>query len=206
MCNEYARRRSLEGITEEFGQVKLPPFSWRSGLMPNDLDGKASVRIGDSAPIVRLEAGGLVGEMTTWAWKGAHGKPVFNFVSEGRDFSRSDRVLVFADGFYEFTAPAAPKVKLKDKHLFELAGAPWFWIAGVVKEGAFSLLTTAPGPDLAPYHDRQIVILPPAEGVGWLDLSRAQGDMLKAPPAGALKVTTIRKDGVDVDTEPTLFG
>ena len=126
MCNEYARRRTLENIANEFSEHRLPVFSWRDGLTPNDLDGKASVRIGDTAPIMRLGADGLVGEMATWAWKGAHGKPVFNFVSEGRDFSRSDRVLVLADGFYEFTAPAAPKVKLKDKHLFELAGAPWF--------------------------------------------------------------------------------
>ena len=205
ICNEYARRRSLDHIAEAFSATKLPPFSWRDGLTPNDLDGKPSVRIGDSAPIVRLGEGGLLGEMLTWAWKGAHGKPVFNFVSEGRDFSRSDRVLVFADGFYEFTAPAAPKVKLKDKHLFELVGAPWFWIAGVVKENAFSLLTTSPGPDLAPYHDHQIVLLPPAEGLAWLTLARPQADLLKAPPAGGLKVTTIRKDGAEVvATEPLL--
>ena len=163
------------------------------------------MRIGDTAPIVRLGAGGLVGAMETWAWKGTHGKPVFNFVSEGRDFSRSDGGLVFADGFYEFTAPAAPKVKLKDKHLFKLAGAPWFWIAGVVKEGAFSLLTTAPGPDLAPYHDRQIILLPPERGLEWLELSRPAGDLLRAPPAGALRVTTLRRDGVEAGTEPSLF-
>ena len=203
MCNEYARRRTLETIAEEFSALKLPAFSWRGGLTPNDLDGKTSVRIGDTAPVVRLQPGGLVGEMMTWAWKGSHGKPVFNFVSEGRDFSRSERVLVLADGFYEFTAPAAPKVKLKDKHLFELNGAPWFWIAGVVKEEAFSLLTTAPGPDLAPYHDRQIVLLPLAEGLDWLTLSRPQGELLKAPPAGSLGVTTIRKDGVDTCREAT---
>ena len=203
MCNDYARRRSLERIAQEFSQLKLPPFSWRDGLMPNDLDGKTSVRIGDTAPIVRLEEGGLVGEMTTWAWKGGHGKPVFNFVSEGRDFSRSDRVLVFADGFYEFTPPAAPKVKLKDKHLFELAGAPWFWIAGVVKEGAFSLLTTSPGPDLAPYHDRQIVILPPTTGMDWLTLSVPQAELLQAPLAGGLRVTTIRKDGAELAADAT---
>ncbi len=140
--------------------------------------------------------------MATWAWKGPHGKPVFNFVSEGRDFSRSDRVLVLADGFYEFTAPQtppqAPKVKLKDKHLFELEGQPWFWIAGVVRDGCFSLLTTAPGPDLLPYHDRQIVILPPTEGLDWLTLSRLQAELFRPPPAGGLKITTVRKDGVAI--------
>ena len=75
----------------------------------------------------------------------------------------------------------------------------------MVKEGAFSLLTTAPGPDLAPYHDRQIVLLPPERGVDWLELSRPADELLTAPPAGALKVTTLRRNGVEAETEPTLF-
>ena len=196
MCNEYARRKSLEKLREESSQLRLPTFEWLENLIPNDLDGKESVKISDSAPIVRLQHDKLIGSMTTWAWKGPHGKPVFNFVSEGRDFSKNDRVLVFADGFYEFTAPQAPKVKLKDKHLFELLGEDWFWIAAIVKEGCFSLLTTAPGPDLQPYHDRQIVILRPKEGLDWLTLARPEHGLLVAPPAGSLKVTTVRKDGV----------
>lgn len=195
MCNEYARRRSLEALDEEFSQVRLPPLRWAGGRIPNDLDGKASVRIGDAAPVFRHEDGALTGAMAPWAWKSPAGKPVFNFVSEGRDFSRSDRVLVFADGFYEFTAPAAPGVKLKDKHLFTLAGEPWFWIAGVVRDGAFSLLTVAPGPDLAPYHDRQVVVLAPREGLDWLMLDRPAREILRAPPAGALSVVTVRRDG-----------
>lgn len=200
MCNEYARTKSIDALLEEFSRTaETPAFNWEGGRIPNDLEGKASVRIGDVAPIARLREGRLVGSMTPWAWKGSHGKPVFNFVSEGRDFLKSDRVLVFADGFYEFTAPQTPRVKLKDKHLFTLADEPWFWIAGVVKEGAFTLLTTAPGPDVAPYHDRQIVVLTPGSGLDWLTLSRPAPDILRAPPPNALMVTTVRKDGVDAN-------
>lgn len=206
MCNEYARRKNLQTLAGAFGQGGTAPFAWRDGLVPNDLDGKASVRIRDTAPIVRLEEDAPRGEMATWAWKGPGGKPVFNFVSEGRDFSRSARVLVFADGFYEHTAPAAPKVKLKDRHLFELVGAPWFWIAGVMREGAFSLLTIAPGPDVAPFHDRQIVVLPPDLGLSWLTLDRPQGELLRTLPGGALQVTTLRRDGVDLPTTAKLDG
>jgi putative SOS response-associated peptidase YedK len=195
MCNEYARRRSLETLGEAFSQVRLPPLRWAGQQIPNDLEGKASVRIGDVAPVFRLEDGALTGAMTPWAWKSPAGKPVFNFVSERRDFSRSERVLVFADGFYEFTAPAQPGVKLKDKHLFTLAGEDWFWIAGVVRDGAFTLLTVEPGPDLAPYHDRQIVVLAPRAGPDWLALSHPPAEILRAPPAGTLAVTTVRKDG-----------
>ena len=31
MCNEYARRRTLERIGEEFSDLRLPAFSWRDG-------------------------------------------------------------------------------------------------------------------------------------------------------------------------------
>lgn len=196
MCNEYARRKNLQTLRETFSWTRPPPFEWADNLIPNDLEGRASVKISETAPIMRLRGDRLVGSMTPWAWKGPHGKPVFNFVSEGRDFSGSDRVLVFADGFYEFTTAPQPGVKLKDKHLFELAGETWFWIAGIVKQGCFSLLTTAPGPDLAPYHDRQVVILRPDEGLDWLTLAAPASDLLRAPPAGSLKVTTVRSNGV----------
>jgi putative SOS response-associated peptidase YedK len=32
---------------------------------------------------------------------------------------------------------------------------------------AFTMLTMEPGPDIAPYHDRQIVILTAPIGAGW---------------------------------------
>ena len=199
MCNEYAREKSLEELAREFGRFEdLPLFEWEGDRTPNDLAAKSSVRISDSAPIVRLTDGKLVGSMTPWAWRGPTGKPVFNFQSEGRDFSRNDRVLIFATGFYEYTTPAAPKVKLKDQHLFTRRGQDWFWIAGIARDGAFTMLTTAPGPDIAPFHDRQIVTLAPVAGLDWLTLSRAPAEILKAGPAGSLDVRTLRRDGAPV--------
>lgn len=99
-------------------------------------------------------------------------------MSEGRDFSKSDRVLIPATGFYEYTAPANKKVKLKDQHFFTLRGREWFWIAGIVKENCFAMLTTEPGPDIKPYHDRQICLLAPEAGMDWLRLSRPEKDLL----------------------------
>jgi putative SOS response-associated peptidase YedK len=160
------------------------------------LDAQPAIRIRDSAFVVRGDREGLEGTMMTWAWPGPRGAPVFNFRSEGRDFSRSDRVLVLADGFIEHTSPAAG-VKLKDRHLFTMAAEPWFWIAGIVRDGCFSLLTTAPGPDVAPYHDRQIVTLAPSEGMAWLNLSQPEQAILRPSPAGSLQVRTLRKDGVE---------
>src|SRR6201994_260532 len=132
MCNEYARLIALEKLAEEFTHLRLPAFEWLENQIPNDREGKASIRIRDTAMVVRLRDEKLQGTMMTWAWPGPHKKPVFNYVSEGRDFDNSDRVLVPATGFYEYTTPAAPKVKLKDKHLFTMNDSEWFWIAGIV--------------------------------------------------------------------------
>lgn len=199
MCNEYARKQSLDELAKLFGTLEdAPPFEWEDGRLPNDLDGKDSVRISDVAPIVRLKGDRLVGSMSPWSWKAPNGRPVFNFVSEGRDLSKVDRVLIPATGFYEYTTPEAPKVKLKDRHLFTMAGEPWFWIAGLARDGAFSMLTTQPGPDVAPYHDRGIIPLRPGAGLDWLTLSWPQGDILRPPSQGVLNVTTLRRDGVDL--------
>jgi len=199
MCNEYAREKSLEEIAAAFSQVEvLPLFAWEDDRTPNDLGPKTSIRISDPGLVVRLKDGRLVGSMTPWAWRGPAGKPVFNFKSEGRDFSHNDRVLILATGFYEYTAPAAPKVKLKDQHLFTMPGQDWFWIAGIVREGAFSMLTTEPGADVAPFHDRQIVTLAPQAGLNWLTLSEPSGNILKAGPAGSLQARTLRRDGVSL--------
>lgn len=92
----------------------------------------------------------------------------------------------------------APKVKLKDRHLFSRPDDPWFWIAGIVKDDCFSMLTAAPGPDVAPFHDRQIVTLPPDAGLDWLTLSRPQAELLSTQPAGTFEVKTLRRNGLDL--------
>ena len=86
---------------------------------------------------------------------------MFNFRSEGRDFP-SGRCLIVADGFYEYTARAqegGKKAARKDRWLFTKRGEEWFGIAGLWRAAAdvgeaCTMLTTAPGEDVAPYHDR----------------------------------------------------
>ena len=60
--------------------------------------------------------------------------------------------------------PHDKKKKRNDKWLFTKTGDPWFCIAGIWRadkdvDEAFTMLTIPPGPDIAPFHDRQIVIL-----------------------------------------------
>jgi putative SOS response-associated peptidase YedK len=184
MCNKYPNRKAPDAMFEPFSQTKIP-FRWAGGAIPNDAR-KDEVSIRDSAPIVRRVGAGVEASMLPWAWPGPTGKPVFNFRSEGRSFKNSDRCLIPCDGFFEFTDRTDGKKTPKHKHLFTMAGHDWFWIVGLVKEGAFAMLTTDPGPDVAPYHGRQVVVLPPTSAMEWLDLTKPETDICKPLPAGVL--------------------
>ena len=194
MCNLYTQSKSVDEVAQLFRDLDLP-LSFPDGipnLQPKD------ICITDPAPIVRRNASDekrheLI--VRRWSWPGNNGKPVYNFRSEGRDFN-SQRCLIVADGFYEFTTPADPKQKRKDRWLFTSASEPMLGIAGLMRDApgageAFTMLTTEPGPDVAPYHGRQVVVLPMAEWRGWLDYSAAAKDVLKPLPAGSLKVRQV---------------
>ena len=193
MCNLYRLERAPDAITQlihAMGQAVGFPEAVPN-FQPRD------VRISERAPILRAAgAGGEGVELVErrWSWPGPSGKPVFNFRGEGRRFAPQERCVVPADGFYEFTAPADPKAKRKDRWLFEWPGHDWFGIAGIVREDptvgeAFTMLTCPPGPDIAPYHDRQVVLLSPQDCLAWLDPARAASDFVGPLPAGSLSVS-----------------
>ncbi len=110
------------------------------------------------------------------------------------------------------------KTKKKDKWLFTLspdAGAAWnpggaarglFAVAGLWRAGvdigaaaggsaagrmtgeAFTMLTCAPGPDVAPYHQRQIVLMPRDRWADWLGGTVPAADLIAPTPGGTLVV------------------
>ena len=51
----------------------------------------------------------------------------------------------------------------------------------------FSMLTTEPGPDVAPYHPRQVVVLGPDAWSAWLNGPEPEA-LLVPSPAGVLDV------------------
>lgn len=194
MCNDYRLRRlTLDWIRKDFRDIRIE-IRFPEGI-PN-LEPREDVRITDLAPIVRAgdEPGAADLVQRRWSWPGPGGKPVYNFRSDGREFT-SGRCLIVTDGFYEFTKPADPKKKRKDKWLFTRADEPWFCIAGIVRQGdvgeAFTMLTTEPGPDIAPYHNRQVVVLDRADWARWLDPAISAKDILKPLPAGSLAVEQV---------------
>ena len=130
-----------------------------------------------------------------WSWPGPGGKPVYNFRSDGRDLPRG-RCIILADGFYEFTKHSDPKSKRKHKWLFTLKDHDWFGIAGLWRSDAavgeaFTMLTCPPHEDVAPYHDRGIVILGRDDMARWLDPSVPSRELLRPLPAGSLEVSQI---------------
>jgi putative SOS response-associated peptidase YedK len=192
MCNDYRSRVELGTIGQEFNALRIP-LLFPEGL-PN-LEPRDDIRITDRAPIVRRREGVAELVQRRWSWPGPGGKPVYNFRSEGRAFG-PNRCLIVADGFYEFTTPAEPRPdKRKDKWLFTLADHPWFCIAGLWRDTpvgeAFTMLTTAPGPDVAPYHNRQIAVLGPDRWAAWLDPDVPAGEVIGTCPEGTLRVEKV---------------
>jgi len=220
MCNEYARRTTLDQLRAGWGATEAK-LLFPEGL--SNMPALDSIRITDMSVILRAAAGEAgAAELVTrrWSWPGAHGKPVYNFRSDGREFGNkatSGRCLIPADAFYEYTdAPAAPagnadaadlfgtsmaakstKKPAKAKWEFSVGGLDWFCIAGLwrtdpVVGEAWTMLTTEPGPDIAPYHDRQIVLLTPPDYAGWLSGAVPAPQLCRPLPCGTLEVRRVR--------------
>jgi putative SOS response-associated peptidase YedK len=194
MCNDYREKRALDALEKLIVRARLQA-SYPEGR-PN-IEPRDDIRITDRAPILRAgrEPGVVEVVQRRWSWPGPGGKPVYNFRSDNRDFERG-RCLIPADGFYEFTTHSDPKSKRKHKWLFTLKDEPGFCIAGLWRSDptvgeAFTMLTAEPGPDIAPYHNRQIVVLRPDDWSRWFDPAVPAREVLKPLPAGSLEVEQV---------------
>lgn len=194
MCNDYRLMVDVASIVEDFAHLKI---KIRFGEGAPNLAAREDIKITDMGPIVRaINSGREEAELVQrrWSWP-QNKRPVYNFRSDGRGFN-SNRCLIIADGFYEFTDPTDSKKKRKDKWLFTKRDEPIFCIAGIWRETpdvgeAFTMLTMEPGPDIAPYHDRQIVILARDNWADWLDPSVSAKSLIRPLPAGTLNVEQV---------------
>jgi putative SOS response-associated peptidase YedK len=179
----------VDAVAAVFRRLQMPLIfpDGIPNLQPRD------IAITDPGPIIRIERNGDF-EMVIrhWSWPGTGGKRVYNYRADGREFG-SGRCLIVADGFYEFTKAADPKQKRKDRWLFTSANEDMIGIAGLIRSSpgvgeAFTMLTTDPGPDVAPYHSRQVAVLPSSEWRAWLAYSAPARDLLGPLAAGTLTV------------------
>ncbi|EKS32956.1 SOS response-associated peptidase [Bradyrhizobium sp. INPA01-394B] len=195
MCNDYRLMVDVASIVEDFADLKIKiRFSEGS---PN-IEAREDIKITDMGPIIRpVEGASDEADLVQrrWSWPGQNKRPVYNFRSDGREFT-SNRCLIVADGFYEFTDPAEKGKKKKDKWLFTKRDEAIFCIAGIWRDTkdvgeAYTMLTMEPGPDIKPYHDRQIVILERSAWADWLNPAISAKSLIKPLPAGTLSVAQV---------------
>ena len=142
-CNDYERYIAWDEYCKA-----MQALEW--GIPANqseaDLPQAADVRVRDIAPVIRAAGNSVELAPMRWSFPPPRpkGKPVFNFRSEGLRFSDSNRCLIPASAFFEFTGDKSPQTK----HRFSLVGHPFMCISGIWREGgegeppAFTMLTT----------------------------------------------------------------
>jgi putative SOS response-associated peptidase YedK len=193
MCNDYEQQVRWGEYCKIMQAVELRVVGHQGEA---DLPQADDIRINDIGPVMRASGDEveLVPMSFSFAPQRSGGAPVFNFRSEGRHFANSSRCIIPASAFFEFTGKKYPKAK----HRFALKDSPVTGIAAISRPGqgnqpaTFAMLTTAPSPDVAPYHNRQVVVLRPKDWGAWLDLSKSEEELLRPLPAGSLEVTTVR--------------
>ena len=192
MCNDFGNNVPYSAYLEAFSPLRAPIVFPTAA--PN-LEPRDDIWPTEAAPVIRRRGEGVELARLRWGFQPGRPKapPVINFRSEGRRFPNG-RCLVPASHFFEFTGSKSPKSKWK----FTRTGEEWFCFAGLSRampEGAgeaFTLLTVDPGPDVAPIHNRQMVVLDRSDWVAWLDLTRPEAELLRALPAGSLNVVQVR--------------
>jgi putative SOS response-associated peptidase YedK len=192
MCNDYGNDIPYSAYLEAFSETHIPVRF--PAAVPN-LEPRADIWPTDTAPVIRQVEDGLEFAQLRWGFPPARPKaaPVINFRSEDRRFPKG-RCLVPASHFFEFTGSKSPKSKWK----FTKPGEDWFCFAGLWRPtpggagDAFTLLTTEPGPDVAPIHNRQVVVLERTAWRAWLCLEQPEAELLCPLPVGSLAVEQVR--------------
>ena len=191
MCASYQAKFNISQLVELFARANAPLDL--TGGLPN-LEPVDEVRPTDPAPVLRSGDQGKA-RLTTMRFgfppPRPKAGPIINFRAEDRTFlnrERTGRCLVPVSGFYEFTGTTYPKTRwiFCDAHEPFLALAA-VWRAGEARD-TFSLLTTEPGPDVAPYHTRSVIPVPVGRWQDWLFAGDFPADVVRPPEAGRLTV------------------
>jgi putative SOS response-associated peptidase YedK len=116
----------------------------------------------------------------SWGFPSRRG-PVINVRDDNRPYPVAQRGLTPMTSFYESTDPADRKQKRKDWWEFTPTLAVPLMFAVAVTGEHYSLITTEPGPDIAPIKHRQPVVLIPDQWAPWL---AGEGGLLTPSPEG----------------------
>jgi putative SOS response-associated peptidase YedK len=210
MCNRFGYLAPISRLIDEFSQTRLP-LIFPDGAVPN-LEPCEHIRPTDPAAIIRPRdpaaptAGVELASLRWWLVPYFHRKTLREWkpmttnaraetlatTAAFREPLARRRCLVPASHFFEWTGEKGARIMWR----FTKTGAEIFCFAGLwdrarTADGtieSFTIVTCAPGPDCAPYHDRQPVILEREGWQTWLDLTADPTPLLQAGPAGTLAV------------------
>jgi hypothetical protein len=122
MCNDYEQHVRWAEYCAMMEALELGIPTQQTEL---DLPQADDIKINDMGPVMRAAGNGieLVSMNFSFLPSGPRGGPVFNFRSDGRRFDKSNRCLIPASAFFEFTGKKYPKAKhrfaLKDSAITE---------------------------------------------------------------------------------------
>jgi putative SOS response-associated peptidase YedK len=152
MCNNYEQHIAWRAYCE---MTRALEWGIPARQSEADLPQADDIRITDLAPVMRAAGEEIELAPMTFGFPPAtpRGGPIFNSRSERRSFAKSTRCLIPAS---EFAGTKSPKTKQR----FALNDAPFMAI--------FAMLTMAPGPDVAPIHNRQVAVLRPHDWKAWI--------------------------------------
>lgn len=182
MCNLYEQEQAWQAYCE-----LMQRESWGDPGAAPDLAG-GQQRPNDPAGIITVSGGAPRLEVMPWTWPGFNGRPVLNVTSERWKGGVAARGIAPIDAFYEYRGTKAPKEQWR----FTPTSNEPQGFAVAIKDGRYVLISTAPGPDVAPIHDRQPAILGLGSWREWLTASEWPGELLKPSPAGALAALQTR--------------
>jgi putative SOS response-associated peptidase YedK len=210
MCNRYGYLAPVSRLVDAFSQIRIP-LVFKDGAIPN-IEPREHIRPTETAPIVRPidrdrpGAGVELVDARWWLIPFFHRKAVKDWtpmcinaraetLSTAATFKEAfkrRRCLVPATHFFEWTGPKGAKQMWRfTKANAEIFCFPGLWDVAQTTDGrieSFTIVTTAPGPDCAPYHNRQPVVLEPDQWATWLDLGADPAAILKAGPKGVIAV------------------
>ena len=245
MCGRYRLTRSDKELAAEFGvdpnadyALESAPWVPHYNIAPTQI-----------MPVLQRDSSGELrfrfkrwGLIPYWAKEAKIGASMINARSETvlekpalADSFRKHRVLVPADGFYEWKKSGAGKKLVKQPYNFGLKDDSLFCFAGIAAKWkapgneiieSYSILTTSANKLVADAHDRMPVILPKSQYSRWLatEPERAEDLLEMLVPFDAAemkrypvsqKVNSPNNDSPDVAEEiafpvavpePTLFG
>ncbi len=197
MCGRYELHTHPAALALAFGLKYPPALSARYNIAPTQ-----------EVPVVRVSQAGerelaqvRWGLVPRWAKDPSIGARMINARAETladkpsfRTALKKHRVLLPADGFYEWKQTAAGKqpihIGMKDSAPFAFAGLAERWLSpeGQVLDTC-TIITTDANALLATMHDRMPVIVAPEHYARWLDVAVSDVADLFAPyPADAMRL------------------